>query len=1124
MQAFAPKQYRSQPSSGFEKSKSHPSAASHSSHLKPPAFLQAKLAVSSHEDLSEREADRVAEEVMGEGAVSKPTRLPIRSSDARPSRLPAAVQNAIRSPGSALGPDTRVFMQARMGEDFSGVRVHTGQEADRLARDIHAHAFTMDENIGFADGKYEPTSAAGRKLLAHELTHVVQQRRRRPVGAPAILSRKAADHSTPTAGKSAPTPEEIAPGIMDLQGMTEFEPPQAVVDFMSKRRKGKVNVRFGKLAEGPIEIAHSGKKYAIYNQHIPLTHPLFSRVADVASDLEPTLNLHTSDKGIEGYVGFAKGGELAAHLLKTPEVIGLTGFNISSMPSLINKVENGSLHLGMKGVPIKLASAFAGKFDLEAIDDAIAFSGNFSVKAGGLAKGDIDLQRSAEGLITGHAVIALQLPKNFNGNLDVTWNGVTVTGEGKVSYAGEKLSGFVLLKLMEKGEAEQLAKEKKDPPEQSAEAAAPAAAAKPKPKPKNLEYVVFGEGDLSFAFNDWLTGTAHAIVDYKGYVTLVTKITPQKEVKLFEKHYSEQIGPSLDVEAVWGLPVIANVYIGASGSLIAFADLKGVIHNIEVDGDYSTDPAKCNDFTFQGELNISAAAGLTLALRVYAGVTILSHHVQAGGELDGTVGIHGYVIAHPIIGYREKMSNGEDKKGEFFIQGEAEVAAQAFLGLGGKVFIELKTPWWSPLSDREWPWPLFNKEWPLGGSVGIGMTVEYVFGSGQWPSVKFHPVDFSAEKLMTDLIHDDVPGKSGDRAPQPSPWKEKNTQAAPVPPKTPPTTGAPPVKAPKPTVKTPSPRKGPLASNAEPHPQTRAADGKTVQQHQEEAAKREKKPAGTPAPKGAATPTAASAAAQQQKAHDEELLKGLAALEAVTERYAKDGASKDEVITGVKAVRRKFTVFKDIQVIDGDDTWDYDYYASRGKKKGPRKKRAKRGTPQNPYEITWPKRKLADYEPIWLAPASVTKGKLYSQPQLRNLQGAEEFRPTARKKLFEDDKIGVTDGWQTKRGRTFHQVPFSRQEQGGRSSFNELLKKHGYDRERGPRGETTDGDHVSELQVVGVTGDVFENLWPLNFSENRSSGSTLHNTIHDMIKELDSHLDPEKVKNQYSVKIKDFVK
>jgi hypothetical protein len=77
--------------------------------------------------------------------------------------------------GSPLPGDVRGFMEPRFGADFSGVRVHTGGEAAQLSKDLSAQAFTHGQDIYLGSGKYDPGTTAGKRLLAHELTHVVQQ-------------------------------------------------------------------------------------------------------------------------------------------------------------------------------------------------------------------------------------------------------------------------------------------------------------------------------------------------------------------------------------------------------------------------------------------------------------------------------------------------------------------------------------------------------------------------------------------------------------------------------------------------------------------------------------------------------------------------------------------------------------------------------------------------------------------------------------------------------------------------------------------------------------------------------------------------------------------------------------
>jgi hypothetical protein len=80
------------------------------------------------------------------------------------------------SPGLALDPSAKAFMESRFGLAFDQVRIHTGPRAAAAARDLGARAFTLGRDIYFAPGQYAPHTSEGRRLLAHELVHVVQQR------------------------------------------------------------------------------------------------------------------------------------------------------------------------------------------------------------------------------------------------------------------------------------------------------------------------------------------------------------------------------------------------------------------------------------------------------------------------------------------------------------------------------------------------------------------------------------------------------------------------------------------------------------------------------------------------------------------------------------------------------------------------------------------------------------------------------------------------------------------------------------------------------------------------------------------------------------------------------------
>lgn len=88
----------------------------------------------------------------------------------------SSVHDVINGGGEPLHDDVRSDMEARMGQDFSDVRVHTDDAADRSARSVSAHAYTAGSHIVFQRGAYDPGSSGGKTTIAHELTHVVQQR------------------------------------------------------------------------------------------------------------------------------------------------------------------------------------------------------------------------------------------------------------------------------------------------------------------------------------------------------------------------------------------------------------------------------------------------------------------------------------------------------------------------------------------------------------------------------------------------------------------------------------------------------------------------------------------------------------------------------------------------------------------------------------------------------------------------------------------------------------------------------------------------------------------------------------------------------------------------------------
>lgn len=171
--------------------------------------VQPKLVLGRTDDPQEAQADRVAAQVMGaattERVATSPERVqreckeceeeeqrkkkpqeetPVQrlAVDAAPSAgagvVPAQVASGIgtaRSSGSPMPPGERSFFEPRFGASFSQVRVHADAQSAQLAQSIHARAFTVGQHIFFGAGEYTPGLDSGRHLLAHELTHTLQQ-------------------------------------------------------------------------------------------------------------------------------------------------------------------------------------------------------------------------------------------------------------------------------------------------------------------------------------------------------------------------------------------------------------------------------------------------------------------------------------------------------------------------------------------------------------------------------------------------------------------------------------------------------------------------------------------------------------------------------------------------------------------------------------------------------------------------------------------------------------------------------------------------------------------------------------------------------------------------------------
>ena len=143
--------------------------------------IQARLEVGAVDDPLEREADQVADRIMRKVDPSSVSSSESGEVVQRKCQSCAGegqkqtVQEVVRSPGQPLDPATRAFFEPRFGYDFSRVRIHSDERASAAAHAVNALAYTLGKDVVFGAAQFAPYTTKGRELLAHELTHVIQQ-------------------------------------------------------------------------------------------------------------------------------------------------------------------------------------------------------------------------------------------------------------------------------------------------------------------------------------------------------------------------------------------------------------------------------------------------------------------------------------------------------------------------------------------------------------------------------------------------------------------------------------------------------------------------------------------------------------------------------------------------------------------------------------------------------------------------------------------------------------------------------------------------------------------------------------------------------------------------------------
>ena len=177
-------------------------------------FIQSKPLAAQITPLVQRQAEEEEELLQPKGATA--SHIPEVAPD-----LEARIQS-IKGSGQPLPESVRAYFEPRFGHEFTRVRTHSNREAAEIAQSLNAKAFTVGRDIMFGAGEYAPKSVAGKKLLAHELTHIVQQSSNNPIGSKSIqraVKRKPAPVVIVSGAKKVPKPKLEAACFKSVQGV-----------------------------------------------------------------------------------------------------------------------------------------------------------------------------------------------------------------------------------------------------------------------------------------------------------------------------------------------------------------------------------------------------------------------------------------------------------------------------------------------------------------------------------------------------------------------------------------------------------------------------------------------------------------------------------------------------------------------------------------------------------------------------------------------------------------------------------------------------------------------------------------------------------------------------------------
>ena len=611
-------------------------------------------------------------------------------------------------------------MRRTFGRAASDVSITTNSTR---ALNAGAEGATVGEQVYIAPGYYDLTTIEGRERLGHEVAHVLQQRRGRDLPARLGAGERAkleaeADHAGRAFARGerfavqgrAPTQVALfkgaAPGkapaatttTIDLKAGGRIEPRPAAPDPgaggatssatpSNKKSKAKEQliVTYGTVqATNPftIERNDSGEVVKLVgNGKLSLPASKYVKQLDLEVSLAP-----------DGYVGAKMKGS-------SQTTIKIGGLTVQG-GTLTAAIDHGQLTYGLDGANLTLPKDIGeGSLSMQGNgDQEPAFDASLSINVPKMQPATMSFHADASGYrAEGSTGIDI---KQASGNVTfglekVGDDKVLWSAAGTVGYNSERLSGQVSVQYNADGE-------------------------------------LSGEGTLDFKIADFLTGQATVAVDKEGHVTVNGEIRPPNETQLFPEKKIENTFFHKSVEfPIWGISI---PMVGSVG-IIAFIEVSlgyrvgvgaGVMRNIVLSGQYSTDPNVQPTFAITGEIFIPAFAELLVS--VGGGVKLDAFIAEVGGgvKVDGRAGFYGGLSVKPTLAY---------EGGKYRLMGQAILAGDVGLSAQVDAFVRLHVGKWMFSWEKEWDWKLAEWNKWLGLNLGMEADLDYTLGQPLSPDI-----------------------------------------------------------------------------------------------------------------------------------------------------------------------------------------------------------------------------------------------------------------------------------------------------------------------------------------------------------------------------------------------------